>query len=68
MKNNTKQAFPVSWSEEQDFYPGMSLNHYFAAKAMQSLISPTAEYLTEDDFDRIAYVAFRFADSMTKLS
>ena len=61
------KAFPVSWNDEQDFHGGMSIRHYFAAKAMQSLISNKEEYLTDFDYDRVAHVAYRFADSMMEL-
>jgi len=65
--NNYMKAFPVSWSDEQDFHGGMTIRHYFAAKAMQSLISNKSEYLTDFDYDRVAHVAYRFADSMMEL-
>jgi len=69
MSNKTSiKAFPVSWNDEQDFHCGMSIRDYFAAKAMQSLISNQSEYLTDFDYDRVAYVAYHFADSMIKLS
>jgi len=61
------KAFPVSWNDEQDFHGGMNIRHYFAAKAMQSLISNKSEYLTDFDYDRVAWVAYRFADSMMEL-
>ena len=54
-------AFPVSgdWSQIKD--KGMTLRDYFAAKAMQALISEPSLKATMDEF---AHRAYQIADIM----
>lgn len=65
---NDCQAFPVpaactSRGEHNDFIPGMTLRDYFAAKAMQALITQQvpSELASRED---IADWAFEMADAM----
>ena len=55
-------AFPVP-SEWEKHWDGMSLRHYFAAKAMQSLILCAK---TSNDIDLLAKSAYAMADAMLK--
>ena len=59
--NTGGPAFPVNTSCAPD-YDGMTLRDYFAAKAMQGLMSSTMEWPEE----AIAEAAYRQADAMLK--
>lgn len=56
-------AFPVAfkWGEELSQYNGMTLRDYFAAKAMQGMI--TRRVLNEHED---ALIAYNMADAMMK--
>ena len=56
------KAFPISNSAFDD-EPGMDLRDYFAAKAMQSIITTCPKELP--DFD-LAIDAYKMADAMMK--
>ena len=64
------KAFPVQESVPQDdYYEGMDLRDYFAAKAMQSLISTTKEayykgLITDYSFKHDSERAYEVADEM----
>lgn len=55
-------AFPVKSAADWQAH-GMSLRHYFAAKAMQSLILCAK---TSNDIDLLAKSAYAMADAMLK--
>lgn len=68
MKPKNPNAFPTDTIQEP--YSGMKLRDYFAAKAMQGIMS---EYLSKgngngywSDYDRIAKEAYKVADEMLK--
>jgi hypothetical protein len=65
-KNNGGPAFPsdygLNFSEKQ----GMTLRDYFAAKAMQSLITFMLENLSADKAEDVPEIAYDFADAMLK--
>lgn len=44
--------------------PGMTLRDYFAAKAMQALITATVQQAARVDSDVIAGAAYEYADAM----
>jgi hypothetical protein len=57
--SNNPPAFPIHW---ENHHQGMSLRDYFAAKAMQRL-------LTDDEIDvshATAVLSYRMADAMLK--
>ena len=54
-------AFPVANGPDTGWDDGMSLRDYFAAKAMQGILSSDAEGV---DFVYIASSAYRLADAM----
>ena len=56
-------AFPVPGLHENNDYDGMTLRDYFAAKAMQAILS-NPEYGDEDD--SLAGAAYYVADAMLK--
>lgn len=64
-----ESAFPTTATTLQGVeyhVPGMTLRDYFAAKAMQAILSrPVAEEEEEDD-DLLAVLAYGMADSMIK--
>lgn len=68
MANNNPMAFPLS--HETDFNQGMTLRDYFAAKAMQGLISNPAQYdnyLVNDwgiHEQRLSDMSYSIADAM----
>ena len=70
--NNGGPAFPVSMGSDREGpnawqFPGMTLRDYFAAKAMQGLVSGHfAKYGHEDYWSRpeIASEAYEIADAM----
>ena len=60
-------AFPqVSTNPDGDLYqPGMTLRDYFAAKAMQGLLSDP-DWRQDMNFDNTALAAYKMADAMIK--
>lgn len=73
-KNNGGPAFPRNWHPDMNDFPesGMSLRDYFAAKAMQGLISAcNSEGIwtgcgDKKMNDNMAITAYMVADSMLK--
>ena len=65
MKKDLEAAFARPHSEDKDFIhlaqSGMTLRDYFAAKAMQALISEPSLKATMDEF---AHRAYQIADIM----
>ena len=62
-KNTGGPAFPIPGLQHDEEFNGMSLRDYFAAKAMQALISsPNTDHSVE--FSAVADVAYRVADAM----
>ena len=63
--NNTNTggpAYPAPTTKPlENYYPGMTLRDYFAAKAMQALIAYEESTLQND-----AEVAYAYADAMMK--
>ena len=59
---NNPQAFPISGSQYSHTY-GMTLRDYFAAHAMQGLVTGTTTIPTAEKF---AEVAYQLADAMLK--
>lgn len=69
MKKSIQQAFPVTLAPGEvplgEWNPdGMALRDYFAAKAMQELISVRYQNEGWDDLREMAEVAYIFADAM----
>jgi hypothetical protein len=63
---NNPQAFPISGSQYQHISV-MTLRDYFAAKAMQSLITASVtEPGCVGPADNISEYAYQFADAMLK--
>jgi hypothetical protein len=58
-----KQAFPNSYHGEE--HKGMTLRDYFAAKAMNSLISDP-DWRSDMVWHETAYAAYQMADAMMK--
>jgi hypothetical protein len=56
-------AFPVCDAARIHELQGMTLRDYFAAKALQGILSDSYDY---SDRDRIATKAYEFADAMLK--
>ena len=62
MPPKVPKAFPnVFWREDD----GMDLRVYFAAKAMQGLLSDPG-WRQDMDFEETAYAAYKQADAMLK--
>ena len=62
-KPNNPPAFPSGYDVPEN--PGMSLRDYFAAKAMQALLSDS-DWRQDMDFKDTAIAAYRQADVMMK--
>jgi len=62
-KNNGGPAFPGTKDKWGDPLPGLTIRDYFAAKAMQGMISRTS-WGIEDDAGDIAGEAYGYADAM----
>ena len=60
---HTESAFPQKEPLTSDS-AGMTLRDYFAAKAMQDVLS--WESLGKDDFDAAASIAYKQADAMLR--
>ena len=59
--NTGGPAFPAPTTKPlENYYPGISVRDYFAAKAMQGLI------VDVDGHDYIAEVSYKMADAMLK--
>ena len=63
MVTSSKQAFPNSYLGEE--HKGMTLRDYFAAKAMNSLISDP-DWRSDMVWHETAYAAYQMADAMMK--
>ena len=68
---NNPLAFPAQFWDERA--TGMTLRDYFAAKAMQGLLTIPAETLSESKTDKherldfyVSYLAYTMADAMLK--
>ena len=62
------KAFPAS-SKYNDEYNGMDLRDYFAAKALQSIITDgkLGDRLKHDDYiKKVSEMSYEYADSMMK--
>jgi hypothetical protein len=62
-KPNNPPAFPSGYDVPEN--PGMTLRDYFAAKAMQALLSDS-DWRQDMDFKDTAIAAYRQADVMMK--
>jgi hypothetical protein len=60
---NNPPAFPSGYDVPEN--PGMSLRDYFAARAMQALLSDS-DWRQDMDFKDTAFAAYRQADAMLK--
>ena len=66
----TKKAFPVINERHSD--EGMDLRDYFAAKAMESIITrlggnrPFCSSNEQDTFDRVAEESYKYAEALVK--
>ena len=56
-------AFPCHPGIENPLYDGMTLRDYFAAKAMQEMLSNPI-WRSNNDFGLIAHFAYKMADAM----
>ena len=66
---NNPPAFPVQsiYIEDQETNSrGMSLRDYFAAKAMQAVISNLEEAFSPEEFNGLSEVFYQMADAMLK--
>jgi hypothetical protein len=63
--NTGGSAFPYVADADFDYGTGMTLRDYFAAKAMQGVISRSSEG-AEVDQDMCAYWSYKMADAMMK--
>ncbi|SER16675.1 hypothetical protein SAMN05216522_1135 [Rosenbergiella nectarea] len=68
IKETGGPAFPASGHPGQQFVQqeGMTLRDYFAAKAMQGILSDPDAGLLSDDLSRYSKIAYQTADSMLK--
>ena len=65
--SKTPQAFPYSGEgDELNYSKGMSLRDYFAAKAMQGILTATLTPNTVWSQDDAAETAYNVADAMMK--
>ncbi len=68
--DNEQQAFPLAYNLSQAILPGMSLRDYFAAKAMQGMLSGHYAHYGCDEEDwpleDVAEKAYKKADAMMK--
>lgn len=67
-KDDGGQAFPVPATESNFFYEGMTMRDYFAAKAMQGMISNPSmwDLINVNHAKLIADDAYLLADAMLK--
>lgn len=78
MRNKDKPAFPISEEETDrietgvDIYFGLTKREYFAAKAMQAMISnpnikrPAAGDKLEADIEKFSTIAVEYSDGLIK--
>jgi hypothetical protein len=59
------KAFPASDTFDRDSKHGMDLRDYFAAKAMQGLLSTVKD--EEWKYDEVATIAYGMADAMMQM-
>jgi len=63
-------AFPmlgsVAYNSDWSIDPGMTLRDYFAAKAMQGLLSDPDADMLDDDMSRWAMLSYKMADAMLR--
>ena len=65
--SKTPQAFPYSGvGDELNYSKGMTLRDYFAAKAMQGILTATLTPNTVWSQDEAAETAYNVADAMLK--
>ena len=60
-------AFPTTeahWVNENVRTEGMTLRDYFAAKAINAILSDPDAGLLDDDLERYAAISYRLADAM----
>ena len=68
-KNTGGPAFPMRDPTYETWIPGMTLRDYFAAKAMQGILS--SPHVAPDGLsnpENIAHAAYEMADTMLKAS
>jgi hypothetical protein len=65
-KNTGGPAFPCHPGIENSIYDGMTLRDYFAAKAMQGILTATLTPNTVWSQDEAAETAYKVADAMLK--
>ncbi|MBD1404267.1 hypothetical protein N4Q63_08295 [Leclercia adecarboxylata] len=65
-EKNGGPAFPVAGSEHNYPIEGMTLRDYFAAKAMQALVTSGLNTGAWDDYDDLAKSAWSIADAMLR--
>lgn len=63
VSQNTATGETVS---HQYCYTGMALRDFFAAKAMQALVSQPFDHLTDRELAQIPYTSYEMADAMLK--
>ncbi|MGX8949440.1 hypothetical protein [Providencia stuartii] len=61
-------AFPVAYSNEDFIQEGATLRDYFAAKAMNGILTNTAiiDELPDSHIEWVATIAYEMADAMLK--
>lgn len=68
--DNGGPAFPSNGWDETGQFPahffGMELRDYFAAKAMQSIMSNSGGYWESENIKQYALIAYEQADAMLK--
>lgn len=66
-KDTSGPAFPCHPGIENSIYDGMTLRDYFAAKAMQAILSEDPDYHQKYEFIDLADFSYRCADAMLKV-
>ena len=64
--NTGGPAFPFVCDADFDYGTSMTLRDYFAAKAMQAMLSKDPEYHQRYEFIDLAYFSYQCADAMLK--
>ena len=64
--DTSKPAFPCHPGIENPLYDGMTLRDYFAAKAMQAILSEDPDYHQKYEFIDLADFSYQVADAMLK--
>ena len=64
-KNYNQQAFPIDSPIAGTYEMGMDLKDYFAAKAMQTIVS-TQGSMEWSSFQRTANISYNMAEAMLK--